>query len=340
MYNRRRARILLAVLVLVALVLVTVDFRSDGSEGDGPLGRLRGVASSVFGPVQDGLATIVSPIGDSLSSVGGLFDARRENAQLRAQLERLEERRLSYDDVLRENEELRALLAIHERQELETVAAQVIANGPSNFEWTITLNVGQEDGVERNMPVINGDGLVGRVIQTTESNSRVLLAVDPSFQAAAAHAQTGEQGLLQGSGGEPMIFRPLDPEAELEEGDEIVTSLYSNGVFPEGIPIGTVEGSDADLGLLSRSIRVRPWVDFTRLQTVLVVRQSPEENLPDDELGPDLPFERPDVDTTAPDVEATDSEDPFDPFVPTDAPTDGATDDPTGGGLDEPTDSP
>lgn len=344
MYNRRRARILLAVLVLVALVLVTVDFRSDGSEGDGPLGRLRGVASSVFGPVQDGLATIVSPIGDSLSSVGGLFDARRENAQLRAQLERLEERRLSYDDVLRENEELRGLLAIHERQELETVAAQVIANGPSNFEWTITLNVGEEDGVERNMPVINGDGLVGRVIQTTESNSRVLLAVDPSFQAAAAHAQTAEQGLLQGNGGEPMIFRPMDPEAELEDGDEIVTSLYSNGVFPEGIPIGTVEGADADLGLLSRSIRVRPWVDFTRLQTVLVVRQTPEENLPDDELGTDLPFERPDVDTTAPEAEATDSEDPFDPFEPTDSPTDGATDGPTdgstGGSLDEPTDSP
>lgn len=336
MYNRRRARILLAVLVLLALVLVTVDFRSGGSSGDGPLGRLRGVASTIFGPVQDGLSTIVSPIGSSLSGVGDIFDARAENAQLRAQLERLEERRLSYDDVLRENEELRALLEIQERSELRTRAAQVIANGPSNFEWTITLDVGEADGVRRDMPVINGDGLVGRVIQTTTDTSRVLLAVDPSFQAAAAHAQTGETGAVQGNGGEPMIYRPLDPEAELEVGDDIVTSRYSNGVFPAGIPIGTVDATDESAGLLSRSIQVRPLVDFTRLQTVLVVLYEPDQELPGDELEGGLEFRRPDVDPTAPEETESETVDPFDPFVeeptegteaPTDAetPTDGAT---------------
>lgn len=338
MHNRRRARILLAVLVLLALVLVTVDFRSDGPDGEGPLGRLRGVASTVFGPVQDGLATLVRPVGNSLSAVGGIFDARSENAQLRAQLERLEERRLSYDDVMRENEELRALLDIHERQDLRTVAAQVVANGPSNFEWTITLNMGEDDGVERDMPVINGDGLVGRVIQTTSSTARVLLAVDPSFRAASLHAQSGEQGVLQGDGNQPMIFQPLDPEAELEVGDEIVTSLYSNGVFPAGIPIGTVETTDEASGLLTQSVEVRPWVEFTRLQTVLVVLHEPVEDVPDQELDSDLGFERPDVDTSAPETESDESEDPFDPFPPTDQPTDGATD-ATDGATDDPVDA-
>lgn len=333
MYNRRRARILLAVLVLLALVLVTVDFRSEGSSGDGPLGRLRGVASTVFGPVQDGLSTIVAPIGNSLSGIGDVFDARSENAQLRAQLERLEERRLSYDDVLRENEELRELLEIQERSALETLAAQVIANGPSNFEWTITLDVGSADGVQRDMPVINGDGLVGRVIQVTADTSRVLLAVDPSFQAAAAHAQTGETGTIQGDGGEPMVYRPLDPEAEVEVGDEIVTSRYSNGVFPAGIPIGTVDATDESAGLLSRSISVRPWVDFTRLQTVLVVLYEPERTLPGDDLGEGLEFDRPAVDPTAPEETPTETTDPFDPFAPTETPTDG-TEAPTDGATD------
>ena len=325
MYNRRRARILLAVLVLFALVLVTVDFRSDGPSGEGPLGRLRGVASTVFGPVQDGLSTVVSPIGDALSGVGDVFDARRENAQLRAQLERLEERRLSYDDVLRENEELRQLLDIQERSQLDTLAAQVIASGPSNFEWTITLDVGTSDGVERDMPVINGDGLVGRVIQATADSARVLLAVDPSFQAAASHAQTGEQGTIQGNGGDPMLYRPLDPEAEVEVGDEVVTSLYSNGVFPPGIPIGTVEEAGDAAGLLTRTIQIRPWVDFTRLQTVLVVLYDPQRVLPGDDLGGGLEFEGPDVDPTAPEPTETDSVDPFDPFAPTEGPTDGAS---------------
>ena len=101
MYNRRRARALLAMLVISALVLVTVDFRSDGTEGEGPLGALRGLASTVLGPIQEGLSTLVSPIGDGVSSFTGLFDARAENQQLRAQLESLEERNLSYEDVLR-----------------------------------------------------------------------------------------------------------------------------------------------------------------------------------------------------------------------------------------------
>lgn len=333
MYNRRRARILLAVLVLLALLLVTVDFRSDGAQGEGPLGQLRGVASAVFGPVQSGLSTIVSPLGDSVSAVGGIFDARAENARLREQLEDLQERRLSYDDVLRENEELRRLLDIQERSELETVAAQVIANGPSNFEWTITLDIGSDDGVSRDMPVINGDGLVGRVIQTTADTSRVLLAVDPSFQAAASHAETAEAGLLQGNGGEPMVYRPQNPEAEIAVGDEIVTSQYSNGVFPAGIPIGTVASADESAGLLDRSVRVRPWVEFTRLQTVLVVLYEPDMTLPDDQLGQDLPFDRPDVPATPSEAEPTDTENPFDPFD-TESPTatDEPTESPTGGG--------
>ena len=328
MYNRRRARILLAVLVLVALLLVTVDFRSDGAQGEGPLGQLRGVASAVFGPVQEGLTTILSPLSDSVGAVGGLFDARAENARLRAQLEALQERRLSYDAVLRENEELRRLLEIQERSSLDTAAAQVIATGPSNFEWTVTLDIGSEAGVARDMPVINGDGLVGRIIQTTADTSRVLLAVDPSFQAASAHAETGETGLIQGNGGEPMVFRPEDPEAEIAEGDEIITSQYSNGVFPADIPIGTVSSADEGAGLLDRTVRVRPWVDFTRLQGVLVVLYAPDRDLPDDSIGEDLPFERPEVPPTPSEEPDSETSEPFDPFA-TETPS--ATDEPTEG---------
>lgn len=326
MYNRRRARILLAVLVLSALILVTVDFRSDGREGEGPLGQLRAGASVVFGPIQNGLSTIMRPVANSLGNVRGLFDARSENVQLRAQLERLQERRLSYEDVLRENEQLRQLLDIQQRSTLDTVAAQVIASGPSNFEWTITLDVGTNDGVQRNMPVITGDGLVGRIIQTTSNTSRVLLAVDPSFQVAAGHARTGEIGTLQGNGGDPMIFRPLNPEAQVSVGDGIVTSLYSGGVFPAGIPIGTVE-SDEATGFLTRSIQVRPWVNFTRLQTVLVVLYDARFDLPGDDFG-DVVWRRPDVPARAPDDQPTATEDPFDPFHRD--PTEEATEEPTG----------
>lgn len=343
MYNRRRPRILLAVLVLVALTLITVDFRSDGSAGEGPLGRLRGVASTILGPIQEGLATIVSPIGNSVSAIGGLFDARAENVQLRALVDQLEDRRRSYEDVVRENVELRQLLEIAEAAELPTVAAQVIASGPSNFEFTITLNVGAADGVHRDMPVINGSGLVGKVIQTTDNTARVLLAIDPTFGANATHAQTGAQGTVRGNGNKPLLYEPQNPEAEVGIGEEVVTSRYSNGVFPEGIPIGTVASTDETAGLLSRSVEVRPWVDFTRLQTVLVVQTTPPTGEFEEGFG-DVEFVRPEVAPTAPPGAATETEtpDPFDPFAtdPTDCPTDGSTDGPADASTDAPSDGP
>lgn len=300
MYHRRRARLVLILLIISALVLVTIDFRAGDDEGDGPLDRARGAVTTVFRPVQDGLVTLVRPIGDAASSVTDVFAVRSENERLRAQVEALSERHRSVDDLERENAELRDLLAIRDRGELETVAARTVALGPSYFEWTVTIDVGSDEGVQRGMPVINGDGLVGRVLQATPSASRVLLAIDPNFFAASRVVESGEVGNLNGRGGDPMLFNPLDPEAEIEVGDELVTSSYDGGSFPAGIPIGLVAAIGDTSTRLTQEVEIRPFVNFTRLDHVLVVIQEPVEDIPplDEVEGDDEVFERPDVDAT------------------------------------------
>lgn len=285
----------MAVFVLVALVLVTVDFRSpDRSEGFG--GRVRAGVATVLGPVQDGLSTLVRPVSDAASSVTDLFRIRQENARLRAQLARVEERRLSYNDVVRENEQLRAQLGLQERLELETVSAHVIAQGASNFEWTATLDVGEDDGVSRDMAVVNGDGLVGRVIAATASTSRILLSVDPNFGAAARIADSGGVGLLSGDGNEPMLFEPLVVDAEIEVGQEVVTSAYLGGTFTPGIPIGVVTAADFQPGQLTRVVDVLPYVDFSTLDVVSVVLTVPDQDVDPIELETDPPYTPPPVD--------------------------------------------
>lgn len=298
----------------MALVLVTVDFRSEGSDGRGPLGWARGALSSVLGPVQEGLATIVRPIGNAVSTFSDVFELRAENERLRARLDALEQRRVSYEDVVRQNGELRSLLELQEAADMEVVAARVIDLGSSNFDWTITVDVGASDGVQRDMVVINGDGLVGRVIQVTNSHARVLLAIDPNFGAPARVARNAEAGPITGAGGQPLVFSPFNPEAEVEVGDEIVTSQYSNSSFPSGIPIGTVENAGDPNGLLTRQVTVRPFVDFSRLDVVLVVLRNPEEPIFPDRLPPDLPFNPP---LLNPDQDPTPSpsETPSDPFA-------------------------
>lgn len=285
MYQRRRARVLLAVLVLAALVLITVDFRSGE---DGPLASVRGAATSAFGPAQDWLTTAVRPVGTAFASVSDLFRLRSENAALQARLSRLEERRESFSDLLRQNEELRRLLDMRRRSDWDVVAARTISLAPSNYEWTVTLDVGSDAGVARDNVVMNGDGLVGRVIQVTAGASRVLLAIDPNFTAASRVARPGETGPIDGRGGDLMRFRPLDPEADVQVGDEIVTSKYEGGIFPAGIPIGTVESVGDTTTQLSRDVRVRPYVDFTRLDTVLVVLGNPRTELPPVTAHPDV----------------------------------------------------
>lgn len=292
MFQRRRARLLLALLAAIAIALVTIDFR--GGE-DGPLDGLRGLATSVLRPVQDGVDRLVRPFTSGGDTVRDLVAVRAENRELRARVEALEERRRVVDDLERENAELRDLLAIADRTQLESVTARVVALAPSNFEWTITVDVGTNDGVERGMPVLDGDGLVGRVIQVTPSASRVLLAIDPSFSAAARSARSGEVGVLDGRGGDPMVFRLLDPLATVEVGDPIVTSSFQGGVFPAGIPIGTVSAVGERTTPLVQEVQVNPYVDFTRLHHVLIVFSTGMESIPPFEGTEGLDFVRPPV---------------------------------------------
>lgn len=295
---------LLTAFVLVALVLVTIDFRSPEPDS-GIGGRLRSGVAVVLGPIQSGLAVVVRPVADAAGSITGLFRLRDENARLRAQLALVEERRLSYDDVVRENEQLRSQADMASRLDVDTVQAQIIAQGASNFEWTASIDVGSDDGVVRDMAVINGDGLVGRVIAVNRSTSRILLAVDPNFGAASRIAESGQVGILSGDGNEPMVFEPLVTEADLAVGEEVVTSSYSGGTFVPGLPIGVVSAADYEVGQLVRRVEVLPYVNFTALDLVSVVLDLPETVDEPLELAPDVTFTPPTVDPVQPEIEPT-----------------------------------
>lgn len=276
MNSRRRARVVLAVLVLASLVLITADFRSE----DGPLAALRGAATTVLSPVQGVAGDVTRPIADVFGNLGELTSIREDNEQLQAEVEALRDRQLAADAVERENAELRSLLELRDANDWETVTASTVAFTPSNFEWTITIDVGSDDGVAEDMPVVEGRGLVGKVIQVTPSSSRVLLAIDPNFSAAIRAADSGDVGVVTGQGAQLMRLSPDGSGDDIEQGTEVVTNNYAYGVFPAGIPVGIVDEIDEGPDELSRTILVRPFVDFNRLGHVLVVLQHPTEAPP------------------------------------------------------------
>ena len=276
--SQRRVWGLFVALVLTALVLITFDFRDDEA---GPTDAGREAAAAGLAPFETGIARVVSPLRRFGDGVVDLFATRSENQRLRAENEELEVRRRAFADLEREVAELRALLGFRDEVELSTVPARVIAVAPSNFEWTLTIDVGEDDGIERGMAVVAAEGLVGRVLTTTSSASRVLLVVDPNFSVAARSVATSALGLLDGGGSEPLRFAPLDPGQIVDTDDEIVTATFPGSAIPSGIPVGRIVAQDERSSRLSAAYDLLPFVDVTRLDHVLVVLAGPADDVPE-----------------------------------------------------------
>lgn len=281
----RRTRIALAVLVVASLTFVILDLRG----GDGPMSSARSAISAVTGVVQKGASTVFSPItsaGDWWSTwrnqAGQIEELQRENSELRTLVRESENDRARAD-------ELDALLRVASVGRYRVVPAEVIAVGPAqDFAWTVTIDAGSLDGIERDMSVINGDGLVGRVIKVNQTNATVLLLVDASSSVGGRVATTEEIGIVSGTGRQDSLdFQLLDPLAELVIGDALVTFGSRDGrPYVPGVPIGEVVDITGTAGQLTRIATIRPFANVSRLSVVGVVVRPPREDPRDSVLPP------------------------------------------------------
>ena len=188
-------------------------------------------------------------------------------------------------------EALDGLLRVAGVGQYEIVPAEVIAVGPAqDFAWTVTIDAGSRDGIEPEMTVINGDGLVGRVLKVANATSTVVLIVDASSAVGGRVATTEEIGIVAGTGRQDSLdFQLLDPLAELRTGDALVTFGSRGGrPYAPGIPIGDVVEVSGTAGQLTRVATVRPFVDVSRLSVVGVVVRPPR-NDPRDSVLPNAP---------------------------------------------------
>ncbi|MBN6546228.1 rod shape-determining protein MreC, partial [Actinacidiphila bryophytorum] len=267
MRDTKESRLLLVLLVVVAFALITVDIR--GGENS-PLDRPRQAAQSVFGPVENAVSGVVDPVGNAVDAVrdsGGrsstISRLERENAALKQQLG-------SKDITRNRAQELDKLLKTAGAGQYAIKGAQVIAIGAAQgFSWTVTIDAGSHDGIARDMTVINGDGLVGRVTTVGPSTATVLLANDPDFTVGTRLENSMELGFASGQGDRPMRVQLLNGKAAVHKGDRLVTFGSEAGKpFVPGVPVGKIVGVDPSGGNLTKTLLVQPFVGFTRLDVV------------------------------------------------------------------------
>ncbi|MFC8535205.1 rod shape-determining protein MreC [Streptomyces sp. NPDC057249] len=287
MRDTRESRLLLVLLIAIAFALITVDIR--GGEAS-PVDGARQAAATVFGPVENGVASAVDPVGNAIGAVrasGSRHDKiaalEKQNAELKA--------KLGSDDRNRSRvRQLDEMLKKSATGQYGIKAAEVIAIGAAQgFSWTVTIDAGSKDGLKRDMTVLNGDGLVGRVTTVGPDTATVLLANDPDFTVGTRMESTDELGFATGQGSRPLAVQFLNGKARVKKGDRLVTFGSSKDKpFVPGVPVGEVVRVDPSGGDLTRTVYVRPYVSFTKLDIVGIVVQAPRED-PRDMVLPKKP---------------------------------------------------
>jgi rod shape-determining protein MreC len=276
---RRRAVVI--VLSLVSLALVTVYFReSDG----GVLHGFQSTGASILRPFEVAAERVASPFRDAAGWFGGLFDAKSENKRLKEEIERLRQEIILSQSALRENAQLKALLDYRAGprfpEDYRAIAARVIARAPSQFEQRIVVSAGKNDGIAKHDAVVTSDGLVGEVTKVASNVAQVTLLTDPTSAVSAIDIRTNAAGIVEHSESGSLTLDRVTKDQVVNRGEVIVTSGFRSGdlasLYPRGIPIGVVTSSGQSDTDVYKHIQLDPFVDFSKLEAVIVLVKKPE----------------------------------------------------------------
>jgi rod shape-determining protein MreC len=275
----RSPRLLVVALVAVSLLTITVDYREQDS---GPLAGAGRVALAVISPLQKAVSKVTHPVGNFFSTLVRLPAIRQENERLRNQVADYRARVAVVGSQSARLRELEDLAGVQQSlgPSTQTVTAQMIASGVSNLEWSVVVDAGSDSGIRLDDAVVVGDAagarLVGHVVRVTGGSSMVQLIVDPDSYVAGRLDTAQTTGLVQGSGDQDMRMRLVPSATEVMAGDEVVTAAFRiPGVgetqYPPNVLIGTVSRVLKSETATEKYVTVRPAVDFSALDIVLVV---------------------------------------------------------------------
>jgi rod shape-determining protein MreC len=270
----RRRRAVLALLIVGSFALLTVTY------GQGSDGLQRGV-SAIFSPLQSVADRALKPARDLVNWFDETFDAKGKNARLHSELEAARKEAVRAQAAVAENAQLHKLLKLDESGAIpsgyDEVTGRVISRSPTVWFADVIIDVGSGDGVEVNDPVVNGDGLVGKVTAVTGGSAQVTLIADSSSAVSAKIVPSGVQGVLKPSVGDPsdLILDFLNSEQRVGKGQSVVTSGWRSETvasgYPPNLPIGEVTEASLVEQEAQQQVHVRPFADLRELDILQVL---------------------------------------------------------------------
>lgn len=257
--------------VITVIILILLIFLSNVDTAK--LSFFESAASSIVNPIQRVFTDLKNKIKGNTQYFEELEAIKEENYALKSENSKLEEQLRELEEIKAENTMLQNYMNLTQKySNYTTVPAYIINKDISNFSSNIILNVGRRDGIDEKMTVIADKGLVGYVISVTDTTCKVQVIIDPASTVSSTISTTGESIICKGTLDNDQVLRAsyIPTGAELIKGDNIYTSGIG-GIYQKGIIIGSIKEIVTTSNVTDRYAIVEPAVDFSKLDTVLVI---------------------------------------------------------------------
>ncbi len=267
----------LIIAVICSILLFVLLLSTSGSTQSSGAGS---AMSRLLVPVQRFLYSSTESIGDFFAGLSEDRSIKDENAALKEQVAEMESQLRNYENLRQENERLKELLGVVDSYgEYETLTARVIGKSPGAWFDEFTINAGEQHGVQENMIVYTADGLLGKVVYTSATYSRVISLIHDQSGVSAMVERTRDNGVVkaaqEGENPDDLQLFYISSNSDVKPGDRIITSGIG-GVYPKGIPIAQVTEVSTDSSS-EKVVIARSNVDFEHVEEVVVVLQVFEE---------------------------------------------------------------
>lgn len=267
----------LIIAVICSILLFVLLLSTSGSTQSSGAGS---TMSRLLVPVQRFLYSSTESIGDFFAGLSEDRSIKDENAALKEQVAEMESQLRNYENLRQENERLKELLGVVDSYgEYETLTARVIGKSPGAWFDEFTINAGEQHGVQENMIVYTADGLLGKVVYTSATYSRVISLIHDQSGVSAMVERTRDNGVVkaaqEGENPDDLQLFYISSNSDVKPGDRIITSGIG-GVYPKGIPIAQVTEVSTDSSS-EKVVIARSNVDFEHVEEVVVVLQVFEE---------------------------------------------------------------
>jgi len=277
-------RLRLRPLILVAVIVGA--FAIMAFDAFGFLAPVDNAVHSALAPLTTLFTEARTAAGDMVSTARDLRTLRQRNNELETLVERLTVENLQLSEVVTENEKLRSFFSFAQTNPTYDfrggqVVARVIGDSASVYNNIIQIDLGEQHGIKRGMPVVTDRGFVGRVVQVYPRSSEILLLTDPNSSINVMTQASRAPGSLGGRPGQLPIMDFIPPDIEISVGEIVMTSGLG-GTFPKGLVVGQVIDVLKNDDRMFQQAVIRPTVDFDRLELVLVITNFPAEG----SLGP------------------------------------------------------